>query len=90
LLVLAAGSSSSTAGTARSHDARWEPPECFRRGNQVHCVKRFWGPERLETGWWDGPLQRRDYFRIELESGEWLWIYHDLRSHDWWLHGRFA
>lgn len=90
LLVLEAENSPSLAGATRSHDARWEPPKCFRRGNQVHCVKRFWGPERIETGWWDGPLQRRDYFRIELESGEWLWVYRDLRSHDWWLHGRFA
>jgi protein ImuB len=92
LLVLeVAGESPATAvGKRTLADKRWEPPQHFRRGNQNYRVVRFWGPERLETGWWNGPLQRRDYFRVESDVGEWLWIYHDLRSHDWWLHGRFS
>lgn len=50
---------------------------------------RWWGPERLETAWWHGPMQRRDYFRAETDRGQWLWIYHDLRQDNWWLHGYF-
>lgn len=64
-------------------------PERFRTGGRVHCIVRHWGPERLETGWWSGPMHRRDYYRVETEEGAWLWIYHDLRQDRWWLHGHF-
>ena len=68
-----------------------QPPMAFRRGGgKIERVVRFWGPERLETGWWNGPMQRRDYFRIETQQGQWLWIYHDLRANTWHLHGHFA
>lgn len=64
-------------------------PERFREGSQVHRIVRHWGPERLETGWWSGPMHRRDYYRVETEQGAWLWIYHDLKQNRWWLHGHF-
>lgn len=47
------------------------------------------GPERLESGWWRGPSVRRDYYRIEVEHGNWWWIYRELRSEEWFLHGAF-
>ncbi len=64
-------------------------PERFRFGGRVHRIVRHWGPERLETGWWNGPMHRRDYYRVETEEGAWLWIYHDLKQDRWWLHGHF-
>jgi protein ImuB len=76
--------------TPTSNQAFNEPPARFRRGNQEHQIRRSWGPERLETGWWHGPMQRRDYFRVETSSGQWLWIYRDLRQGGWWLHGLFS
>jgi len=33
------------------------------------------GPDRLETGWWDGGLAVRDYFIAQAGSGALVWIY---------------
>lgn len=70
-------------------DPQSQPPVRYKRAGKVERVVRFWGPERLETGWWSGPMQRRQYFRIENEQGQWLWIYHDLRDNQWYAHGLF-
>ena len=52
------------------------------------------GPERIESGWWDGADVRRDYFIAESPSGEIVWIYRDHRygieDGEWFLHGLFA
>lgn len=53
-------------------------------------VIRHWGPERIETGWWRGPSVRRDYFRIETDCGQWLWIFRQLSDDAWMLHGWFG
>lgn len=47
------------------------------------------GPERIESSWWSGPSIRRNYYRVALESDTWWWIYQDLISKDWFLHGLF-
>ncbi|WP_421549076.1 Y-family DNA polymerase [Pseudomonas sp. QD4] len=33
------------------------------------------GPERIESGWWDGADVRRDYYLIETRSGQQGWAY---------------
>jgi protein ImuB len=52
------------------------------------------GPERIESGWWDGRDCRRDYFVAENPCGEIVWIYRDHRygtdDGEWFLHGLFA
>ena len=52
------------------------------------------GPERIESGWWDGADVRRDYFVAESPQGEIMWIYRDHRygvdDGEWFLHGVFA
>lgn len=49
------------------------------------------GPERIESGWWDGKPMQRDYFIARNPNGETLWIYRELRAPDqWYLHGYFA
>ena len=48
------------------------------------------GPERIETGWWDGEDIRRDYYRARNARGMDLWIFHDLRGSGWYLHGLFG
>lgn len=50
-------------------------------------VEQAVGPERIESGWWTGPTQRRDYYRIVLNTGDWWWIFRDLRDGNWYLHG---
>lgn len=51
---------------------------------------RVEGPERIRSGWWERREVWRDYFRVQLGDGEWLWIYHDLLSKTFYLHGRFV
>ncbi len=52
------------------------------------------GPERIESGWWDGNDVRRDYFVAQTPDGGVTWIYRDHRrgtdDGEWFLHGLFA
>ena len=48
------------------------------------------GPERIETGWWDGAPARRDYYVMANREGETLWVFQDLVRGGWFLHGFFA
>jgi len=53
------------------------------------------GPERIETGWWDGPAAARDYFVAATPAGLLVWIFRArLPSPDeaagWSLQGWFA
>jgi protein ImuB len=48
------------------------------------------GPERIESGWWDGGDVRRDYYRASNPGGAMLWVYQDLRSQGWFLQGVFG
>lgn len=52
-------------------------------------VINSWGPERIETGWWRGLTVCRDYWRVETETQQHFWVYQDLRSSKWFLHGEF-
>lgn len=49
------------------------------------------GPERIESGWWDGHDQRRDYYVVELRSGQRAWAFTEAgTTKHWTLHGWFA
>jgi protein ImuB len=55
-----------------------------------HCVVvRYWGPERIATGWWRAQDVERDYYRAEWEDGTQVWVYRDGRNGRWFLHGFF-
>ena len=47
------------------------------------------GPERIESGWWDGEDVGRDYFVGRSARGEALWLYRE-RTGAWFVHGVFA
>lgn len=55
-----------------------------------HEIRRVWGPERIETGWWRGPTIRRDYYRVEDERGCRFWLFRRLQDNQWFLQGIFA
>jgi protein ImuB len=48
------------------------------------------GPERIESGWWDGADVARDYYLARGAHGARLWVFRDLRSGAWCVHGLWA
>ena len=64
-------------------------PTLFVDGARRWRVRRRWGPERMETAWWREGLVRRDYWRVETDGDQWLWVFYDLRRCAWYLHGEF-
>jgi protein ImuB len=53
------------------------------------AVSCYWGPERIETKWWQGQSIRRDYYRVETETGQRFWIFQRLQDKSWFLQGEF-
>jgi protein ImuB len=58
---------------------------CYEGTVRLHS-----GPERIESGWWDGGDIGRDYYEARSSGGQRLWIYLDRRNRDWYLHGLFG
>jgi protein ImuB len=48
------------------------------------------GPERIESGWWDGKGVARDYYVARRSHGAKLWVFQERHSKRWYLHGVFA
>jgi protein ImuB len=53
------------------------------------------GPERIESGWWDGFDVRRDYYLVETSQGQRAWAFAPRQADaspgdTWMLHGWFA
>jgi protein ImuB len=49
------------------------------------------GPERIESGWWDGADMARDYYVAATGDGARWWIFREcLAPRRWFLHGCFA
>ncbi len=75
-------------GRANPHRPLWllpEPLSCRDGG-----LKLTSGPERIESGWWDGGDVARDYYVAEDRNGARLWVYCDRASGEWYVHGVFA
>ncbi|MFN8683606.1 DNA polymerase Y family protein [Paracoccus sp. P2] len=76
------------------------PPNWIRWRGVRRLVRRADGPERIFGEWWKRDTELaavRDYFRIEDEAGERLWIFRAgdgedaaTGSHRWFLHGVFG
>jgi protein ImuB len=49
------------------------------------------GPERIETGWWDGRDVARDYYCALDRAGARLWVFREREApHRWFLQGVFG
>ena len=48
------------------------------------------GPERIESGWWDGADVRRDYYLVETRAGQRGWAFRSVTGGPLMLHGWFA
>jgi protein ImuB len=56
-----------------------------------HGVNILMGPERIESGWWDGADIRRDYYLIQTRAGQQGWAFRNVGQSDGlWLQGWFA
>ncbi|MCS4246482.1 MULTISPECIES: DNA polymerase Y family protein [unclassified Pseudomonas] len=56
-----------------------------------HGVQILMGPERIESGWWDGADIRRDYYLIQTRAGQQGWAFRTVGQNDGlWLQGWFA
>ena len=66
-----------------------EPPTRFYYQGSWYEVARYWGPERIETGWWYGRVDRREYYRLETTRGGRFWVYRQIPRQQWMLQGVF-
>ena len=58
----------------------------------ITALQLLRGPERIESGWWDGARIARDYFVAQDQHAVRYWIYRE-RDHEqarWFLHGLFG
>lgn len=62
-----------------------QPRPCNPSGLQIE-----FGPERIESGWWDDRSVNRDYYIAKRTSRERLWVYFDHRRQAWYVHGVFG
>ena len=83
----------------RVEPGEWDPRECLAPGPrplwllearklQESGFTLLAGPERIESGWWDGDDAKRDYFVARLPNAALAWVYRE--EGDWYLHGLFA
>jgi protein ImuB len=78
---------------ARCHAMPHRPVWLFNRPQrcQIEDYRLLAGPERIETGWWDGRDCRRDYFVVCDDSNRLLWAFREYKpSPGWYLQGLFA
>jgi protein ImuB len=78
-----------------------QPLPLVAEHNNTGAVQALWhegqalrlvtGPERIESGWWDGGDVARDYYIARASDGRLLWIFRECRAlRRWFLHGCFA
>jgi len=70
------------------------PPSRIQWRGRSYRVIRGIGPERIACEWWeqyaDDPFDERDYFKIQDETGRWLWVFRMKLSQQWFVHGVWA
>jgi len=75
--------------TALAHRPAWLLPK--PRRCEIANYQILGGPERIESGWWDGRDCRRDYYIVRDSHGSLLWAFHEYKpKRGWYLHGIFA
>ena len=65
---------------------RVEPDGWFVGGLACGPIYNLFGPYVVSGGWWRRE-QHREYYFAETRRGDLLWIYHDRRRRQWFLHG---
>ncbi len=92
------GAPAGRGATPRRQRPLWllAPPQRLARRDQRPWYRGYLtlhsGPERIESGWWDGRECRRDYYIASNPAGVRLWVFQDLKqqSDTWYVHGLFG
>lgn len=66
------------------------PPATFLWDGSRYEIENHRGPERVESGWWQGTIVRRDYYWVETTDGRHFWVFQQLSDRQWFLHGEMA
>ncbi len=73
-------------------------PDRFGWRRDDHHVLAWHGPERIAAPWWASaprhgarvdPRETRDYFRVHTTTGRALWVFRELDSRRWFVHGEW-
>lgn len=70
-------------------DCDQRPPNRIPVLGQQKRIIELHGPERIQTAWWTEEPCHRDYYRAIVDTGSQLWIFRELQSGNWFLHGLF-
>jgi protein ImuB len=88
---------SSAASDEHAKRPLWlmEPPQRLRSEGDLPVLGTkltlLAGPERIESGWWDGKDVQRDYFVACDAAGMSFWVFRERRADKaWFLQGMFA
>jgi protein ImuB len=79
------------ANMAESPRPVWllKEPKQLKGVPQTLGYRLLQGPERIESGWWDGLPVKRDYFSAESRTGQRCWLFRTANG-EWFMHGLFA
>ncbi len=78
-----------------------KPPSQLTWQGQRLKVTSAEGPERICLEWWQHSLSTsqvtthgnhasRDYFRVQDQTGRWLWVFRDNAAKNWFIHGMWV
>jgi len=89
------GSGTASDGHAKRPLWLMEPPQRLRSEGELPVLGTkltlLAGPERIESGWWDGKDVQRDYFIACDAAGVSFWVFRERRADKaWFLQGMFA
>ncbi|MBD5804462.1 hypothetical protein AZOA_39050 [Azoarcus sp. Aa7] len=57
----------------------------------IRALTLLHGPERIESGWWDGADMRRDYYIARAPDAALWWVFEQLDPPGgWYVHGFFG
>jgi protein ImuB len=74
------------------------PPQWLRWRGGEYAVIASSGPERIAEEWWrsaEFDCRARDYFRVQINDGRWLWVFRVRGGNEdagagWFVHGEWT
>lgn len=70
------------------------PPTRITWGSSPFKILQGFGPERITSEWWQQAVkdipEEREYFRVQDETGRWLWLFRNRSSMEWFVHGMWV